>query len=114
MNKLGLYQDVFILYKELDGHGVTHAIIIKPPRRGQQTTIVLNHFIAAPQQLMCLNETPVMQCSLTPVTMFTAQVPNSNIKCKNAPGRLLLEDVAASTADIKEFLYDHRQCGSKG
>lgn len=29
MNKLGLYQNVLILYKEVDGHGVTYAIIIK-------------------------------------------------------------------------------------
>lgn len=34
MNKLGLYQNVLILYKEVDGHGVTHAIIIKTSRRG--------------------------------------------------------------------------------
>ena len=41
-------------------------------------------------------------------------VPNSDIKSKNALGRLLLENVATSTAHIKEFLQEYRQRGSNG
>jgi hypothetical protein len=45
---------------------------------------------------------------------FAAQVPNSNIKYKKAPGISLLENVTAPAADVKQFLYEHRQYGSKG